>query len=199
MELRIGKLNTEYLVYTWYRYNYKCIIQSFHCYGLSPSFYDFWLRDSCSATDLSDWAGPFSASTSCGIAVAPYLEDFENGFNGGIDNGQGHNIGATISPCWTRTDTDTNYRWGGRTGGTATGPTGPSGDHTTGFGSYVYTEASFSNGTPTATLTSPSIDLSALTTPELTFWYHMWAQGGGTQGTLSLGCTKMLLLVLGLI
>ena len=153
--------------------------------GLNPSsFYDFWLRDSCSATDLSDWAGPYSASTSCGIAVAPYLEDFENGFNGGIDNGQGHNIGATISPCWTRTDTDTNYRWGGRTGGTATGPTGPSGDHTTGFGSYVYTEASFSNGTPSATLTSPSIDLSALTTPEMTFWYHMWAQGNGTQGTL---------------
>ena len=55
--------------------------------GLNPSsFYDFWLRDSCSATDLSDWAGPYSASTSCGIAVAPYLEDFENGFNGGIDN-----------------------------------------------------------------------------------------------------------------
>jgi hypothetical protein len=61
---------------------------------------------------------------------------------------QGHNIGATISPCWTRTDTDTNYRWGGRTGGTATGGTGPGGDHTSGFGSYVYTEASYSTGTP---------------------------------------------------
>ena len=35
---------------------------------------------------------------------------------------------------------------------------------TTGFGGYVYTEASFSNGTPSATLTSPSIDLGALTT-----------------------------------
>ena len=153
--------------------------------GLSPSSsYEFWLRDSCSATDLSDWAGPFTFSTSCGNAVAPYVEDFENGFVGGIDNGQGHNIGATISPCWTRSDTDTNYRWGGRNGGTATGPTGPSGDHTTGFGSYVYTEASFSSGTPSATLTSPSIVLNALNTPELRFWYHMWAQGGGTQGTL---------------
>lgn len=152
--------------------------------GLNPStYYDFWVRDSCSATDLSDWAGPFTASTACGTAVAPYLEDFENGFIGGIDNGSGHNIGATISPCWTRTDTDTNYRWGGRSGGTATGNTGPGSDHTTGFGSYVYVEASFSTGTPTATLESPSIDLSALTTPEMKFWYHMFA-GNGSQGTL---------------
>ncbi|MGB0182574.1 MAG: fibronectin type III domain-containing protein [Schleiferiaceae bacterium] len=153
--------------------------------GLAPStYYDFWVRDSCGATDVSDWAGAFAAATACGTAVAPYLENFDNGFVGGTDNNQGHNIGATISPCWSRTDTDTNYRWGGRTGTTATGPTGPSGDHTSGFGSYVYTESSFSTGTPSATLTSPSIDLSALTTPEMKFWYHMWAQGNGSQGTL---------------
>ena len=152
--------------------------------GLNPStYYDFYVRDSCSATDVSDWAGAFAAATACGTAVAPYLEDFENGFIGGIDNNQGHNIGATISPCWTRTDTDTNYRWGGRSGGTATGGTGPGGDHTTGFGSYVYTEASFSTGTPSATLTSPSIDLTALTTPEMKFWYHVYAFNGA-QGTL---------------
>jgi large repetitive protein len=152
--------------------------------GLTPStYYDFYVRDSCSATDLSDWEGPFAAATACGTAVAPYLENFDNGFIGGIDNNQGHNIGATISPCWTRTDTDTNYRWGGRTGATATGGTGPGGDHTSGFGGYVYVEASFSTGTPTATLTSPEIDLSALTTPEMKFWYHMWTNNG-SQGTL---------------
>ena len=92
--------------------------------GLAPStYYDFWVRDSCGATDVSDWAGAFAAATACGTAVAPYLENFDNGFVGGTDNNQGHNIGATISPCWSRTDTDTNYRWGGRTGTTATGPT----------------------------------------------------------------------------
>ena len=68
---------------------------------------------------MSDWEGAFAAATACGTAVAPYLENFDNGFVGGTDNNfganQGHNIGATISPCWTRTDTDTNYRWGGRT------------------------------------------------------------------------------------
>ena len=47
----------------------------------------------------------------------------------------------------------------------------------------MYTEASFSTGTPVATLTSPSIDLSALTTPEMHFWYHLFAQNG-SQGTL---------------
>ena len=157
--------------------------------GLAPStYYDFWVRDSCGASDVSDWEGAFAAATACGTAVAPYLENFDNGFVGGTDNNfganQGHNIGATISPCWTRTDTDTNYRWGGRTGGTATPGTGPGGDHTSGFGSYVYAEASFSSGTPVATLTSPSIDLNALTTPEMHFWYHLFAQNG-SQGTLT--------------
>ena len=152
--------------------------------ALAPStYYDFYVRDSCSATDVSDWAGPLAAATACGTAVAPYLENFDNGFVGGVDNNQGHNIGATISPCWTRTDTDTNYRWGGRDGATATNGTGPGGDHTSGFGNYVYVEASFSTGTPTATLTSPEIDLTALTTPEMKFWYHLYAFNG-SQGTL---------------
>jgi len=58
--------------------------------GLNPStYYDFWVRDSCSATDVSDWAGAFAAPTACGTAVAPYLEDFENGFVGGTDNNSG--------------------------------------------------------------------------------------------------------------
>jgi PKD repeat protein len=150
----------------------------------SASYYDFYVRDSCSATDVSDWAGPLTESTACGTATAPYYENFDNGFDEGNDTGQGHNIGATISACWSRTDTDTNYRWGGRDGGTATGGTGPNGDHTSGYGSYVYAEASFSTGTPVATLTSPSIDLTALTTPEMHFWYHLYAQNG-SQGTLT--------------
>jgi len=153
--------------------------------GLSAAtYYDFYVRDSCGATDVSDWTGPITAATACGTATAPYFENFDNGFVGGTDNNQGHNIGATISPCWSRTDTDTNYRWGGRDGGTATFGTGPNGDHTSGYGNYVYTEASFSTGTPVATLTSPSIDLSALTTPEMHFWYHLFAQNG-SQGTLT--------------
>lgn len=154
--------------------------------GLSSSTsYDFYVRDSCSASDLSQWAGPLTASTSCGTAVAPYLENFEVGFVGGTDNGQGHNIGATISACWSRTttDADSNYMWGGRSGATATAGTGPGGDHTSGAGSYVYAEASFSTGTPSAALYSPEIDLSALTVPQLKFWYHIFAQNG-SQGTL---------------
>ena len=39
--------------------------------GLAPStYYDFWVRDSCGATDVSDWAGAFAAATACGTAVA---------------------------------------------------------------------------------------------------------------------------------
>ena len=74
----------------------------------------------------------------CGIVIAPYFENFDTDF----DEGTGVlNDGSTISPCWTRTP-DSAYHWGGGTGGTGTFGTGPNGDHTSGFGNYVYTEAS---------------------------------------------------------
>ena len=74
----IGKLSMVHLDLLRVQVPLLMPLQSFYHYWTEPIFfYDFWLRDSCSATDLSDWAGPFSASTSCGIAAAPYLEDFE--------------------------------------------------------------------------------------------------------------------------
>ena len=102
------------------------------------------------------------------ISVFPYNEDFETfttGNPGSLANG------------WTRTIN--SFKWLPNTGGTSSSLTGPLGDHTTGSGVYVYTEASSSGGN--ADLTSPCLDLSNFTKPVLKFWYHMH---GATMGTL---------------
>jgi hypothetical protein len=48
--------------------------------------YEFYLRDSCSATDSSFWAGPYAFSTACGIFNAPYSLDFESTSAGDLPN-----------------------------------------------------------------------------------------------------------------
>ena len=138
--------------------------------GLSPSqTYDFYVRDSCGVGDVSDWVGALTQATLCGTVIAPYFENFDTDF----DPGTGVlNDGSTISACWTR-NPDSAYHWGGGTGATGTFATGPNGDHTSGFGNYVYTEASITPSGSIAVLESPSIDLSPLTSPELKLWYHM--------------------------
>lgn len=60
-------------------------------------------------------------------------------------------------------------------GSTPSAGTGPSSDHTSGSGNFIYLEAS---GNPvcsdrTAILLSPCMDLSFAQQPQLSFWYHM--------------------------
>ncbi len=147
--------------------------------GLSPSSsYDIYIRDSCGINDVSFWVGPVTMSTGCGIISAPYLENFDNSnwFKGPF-NGNG-----SLDTCWDRTPIGSLFWKPGPS--QFTGGTGASTDHTLGnaLGKYIYTEQSgFSPGTQIAEVTSPSIDLSALTVPELTFWHHMF---GSTMGDL---------------
>lgn len=103
----------------------------------------------------------------------PFLEDVELHASTTI---------ADIQNCWSSipNNTDTAYRWNvssiGVTPSDDTGPTSAnSGSH------YFYTEAS----TPAqqgdvAELYSPMIDLSTLTVPQLSFYYHMYGQTMGS-------------------
>lgn len=141
--------------------------------GLSPNTpYQFYVRDSCGLNDVSFWTGPINARTSCTVATAPYFEDFENGswtdpilFN---DPGD-------IDPCWTRSDS-TSYFWQANQGASDGFNSGPSADHTTGSGTYVYTirQGGFGNNSLNTDLESLPIDLDTLSNPELRFWYHMF-------------------------
>ncbi|PLW95316.1 MAG: hypothetical protein C0592_00440, partial [Marinilabiliales bacterium] len=100
------------------------------------------------------------------ITVYPVIEDMETwtvGSPGTLQNG------------WT-TYSNAAYQWYVDNGGTSSGSTGPTVDHTLGTpsGIYLYTEASSGSTGDTAILYSPCIDVTALNTPMLSFWYHMY-------------------------
>lgn len=74
--------------------------------------------------------------------------------------------------------------WRTHTGATGSGSTGPSNDHTTGSGNYLYLEGSGNGGSgcqnSEARLFSPCIDLTGLTQAQLSFWYHAFGNSIGS-------------------
>jgi hypothetical protein len=136
--------------------------------------YYFWVRAICSSTDTSDWSTSASFTTLCGSIAAPATYDVESATA---------TTNSTIGDCWSSTPSGTtsSYRWNvvGSGGSTPSSSTGPSGPHS--GSKYFYTEASNGSTGAEATLTSPLIDVSALTLPSLAFYYHMY---GSTMGNL---------------
>ncbi|RMG72298.1 MAG: hypothetical protein D6722_05645, partial [Bacteroidetes bacterium] len=103
----------------------------------------------------------------------PYLEDFET-FTVG-------NPGTTANG-WTTLNSTSSFGWHVEQDGTTNSSgTGPLDDHTTGGQVYMFTETSSGSLGDEYFLFSPCIDLSGSTTPQLSFWYHMF---GGDMGTL---------------
>lgn len=144
--------------------------------GLSANTnYVAYVRDSCGPGDVSAWVGPISFSTFCNPILAPYFENFD-----GSDFAPGSFTAAgTLNSCWTP-DTTVNFQWSIEDGPPPVFNAGPSGDHTTGNDQYLFTQSLFTAGLGQvikAEVLSPSIDLSALTIPELRFWYHMFGIG----------------------
>lgn len=90
----------------------------------------------------------------------PYQEDFDN-FSSATQNG------------WS-TDNTGSYTWQINTGATGSFATGPSGDHTSGNGNYIYTEASFPASGDITRYESPCFDFSNNAGVRLTFWWHRY-------------------------
>lgn len=134
--------------------------------GLLPSTtYDFYVQSDCGGGDTSAWIGPLTATTACITFTAPYTEDFEN--SGAIPN------------CWTN-DIGDDFDWSFAQN-TPTPTTGPDNDHTTGSGFFAFTESSNPNNPNMQTdLLSPWIDISGLSAPAASFWYHMFGTDMGT-------------------
>ncbi len=99
---------------------------------------------------------------------APFVENFET-FSTTPTPG-------VLSNDWTiEPFTSGSYTWTVNSGPTSTSNTGPNGDHTTGNGIYIYTEASNGYSGDQTILTSPCIDVSNLhDTALVSFWYHMY-------------------------
>lgn len=113
--------------------------------------------------------------------TGPVTEDLETFVDDGGFSGDGTGLmnGWINSPAGPASN---NYNWSVNTGGpTGSSSTGPDQDHTTGSGTYMYTESSNGATGDQTTLLSPCIDISGLTAPGLSFWYHMY---GATIGAL---------------
>ena len=85
---------------------------------------------------------------------------------------------AGLPADWIQ-DTGDDFDWTWDAGGTPSSNTGPSGDHTTGTGYYMFTESS-ANYLHTANLLTPALNVTAMGAPNLVFWYHMYGEAMGT-------------------
>jgi len=126
--------------------------------------YDFYVRADCGGS-TSAWAGPFTFTTPCTTLTLPWSEDFENA--------------GTIPNCWSMAGgEDWLFNTAGPNhvgnNGTITGST---------ISDNYYGVVDASGSDAPATLTSPYVDISSLTTPQLSF-YEISDNEGNANSTL---------------
>jgi len=132
-------------------------------------------------TGGDDFIRNFTIASAAGcISTYPYTQNFDSWLTSSPAFSCTADGSITFSDNWTNVTGD-NIDWDILTGATGSTGTGPSSDHTSGSGNYLYTESSSCYGN-TGEITSPCFDLSVISNPELTFWYHMY---GSSMGTLS--------------
>lgn len=134
--------------------------------------YTFYLRSICTVGDTSLWVGPITITTFCDPDTTPWVDDVEAFVA---------TTSSIIGNCWASTPSNTSsqYRWDiDDSGSTPSSGTGPSSARS--GSKYFYTEASSGSGGDTAILTSPIIDVTNLSIPALSFYYHMHGISIGT-------------------
>ena len=141
----------------------------------SATTYEYYVQADCGNGDLSPWSGPSSFTTSCSTFSAPFAEGFETAGSlplcwalGGGEN-------------WLFNNSGPNHvgNAGTLTGSTVTG------------NYYAVVDASgYSGANGSATLTSPTIDVSTLTNPELSFYLISNEEGTGFNSTLTVMATS---------
>ena len=131
--------------------------------------YEFYITGVCGAGDESLQIGAVEGTTQCDAFVAPYVEDFENGFTPITTNFPGIGDAFDRENCYSAINN--NYFWalasGGFTGNNGTGP-----DPSVTTGNYFYADGSGNDG-DVADLRTPLFDSSMLTVPSVSFDYHM--------------------------
>ncbi|MCD4735441.1 MAG: hypothetical protein K8R53_05325 [Bacteroidales bacterium] len=181
---------------------------SFYRKVSSEGNYDF-LRFYIDGTEQAYWSGTvawgqFSVSVSPGVHIFQWTYSKDNNTSSGSDCAwidyiifppfapippvpvpyfTNFDLGGALPDGWRNSTVD-NFDWTVDANGTQSNNTGPSGDHTTGSGYYVYTEASNPNyPNKMAHLLTPTFDFGPLSDATLTFWYHMY---GADMGELHL-------------
>jgi hypothetical protein len=137
--------------------------------------YDVYVRNNCTASGngQSGWSFAHTFFTTClTVSTFPFTENFD---------GSTWVTGAPgiIDQCWSRDQSATVPRWQVNTGGTSSLSTGPA--QANSGSNYLYLETSGGTLGSTSYLTLPTFDLTGLTTPLISFYYHMF---GATMGDL---------------
>ncbi|PJB14019.1 MAG: hypothetical protein CO118_10755, partial [Flavobacteriales bacterium CG_4_9_14_3_um_filter_32_8] len=129
----------------------------FNSTGLTANTtYDFYVRSICGPADTSTWYGPYTFTTLCNAMVAPWNESFENA--------------GTIPSCWNQGIANAEaWKFSNTGSGNHLGNNGTMGGATTSGAYFAWVDDSSPNSLNT-TLESPLVDVSALTTPELSFY-----------------------------
>lgn len=124
--------------------------------------FDFWVELSSDQQNLNDTILNYSVSSSSVISSFPDTTDFDN-FTTGTP--------GVFIEGWNNSVFD-QHDWYVNSNATNSNFTGPTSDHTSGNGNYVYVEATnFANNE--AILLSRCFDIRNLNQPELSFYYHM--------------------------
>ncbi|MBI1315972.1 T9SS type A sorting domain-containing protein [bacterium] len=149
------------------------------------TYYTFWIINS-----LPSKCG----SVNCGasptlVGTFPWTENFEGSEwiagTGTGSTGTTHRGTFPVFPTdnWeiSPNPTSSGFGWSIRQGTHPSSSTGPSGDHTTGGGKYVYMETSQTGNPPSTQLITPCIDLRSGFTScvSLDYWYHKFGNNMG--------------------
>ncbi len=145
------------------------VSNAFNMSASGTYYFDAYVSMSSDVIALNDTMATTSVDVIGNNTYYPFTEDFETftiGQPGVLNNG------------WTR-EPSAGYVWQVDRSTTSSNGTGPNVDHTlaTPQGIYLYTEANGGNQGDEASLISPCLDLSAMTTPSLTFWCHFYGAG----------------------
>ena len=147
--------------------------------GLSSNTaYKAYVRSNCGFIGVSPISDPLFFETPCTIFSTPFEEDFDSGQWVSQSTG----FQESIDVCWNRNpESDNNeYQWFTNDVEAPT-ETGSLEDLT--GGNFLYADASFGGQGDEAYLSIPTVDLSSLSDPSITFYYFMY---GETIGNLSL-------------
>lgn len=141
---------------------FASVLNPYNVTGLAAyTSYDYYVRTDCGAAQ-SSWTGPYSFTTPCATISLPWSEDFENA--------------GTIPTCWSMAggeDWEFNT-----TGPNYVGNSGVLSGNTASDLYYAVVDASGTQGP--STLTSPFIDISSLTIPQLSFYEISDNQGNAS-------------------
>lgn len=111
------------------------------------------------------------------ISTFPYKQSFD-----GMPDLQNQIINTVFDPVylaggWDNDHENDDFEWWPNANQTLIAGTGPSADHTSGEGKYLYTESSFLEGqVGELYLHSPCFDLSSIAKPTMYFWFHAYSE-----------------------